>query len=342
MVGHTEEPSAFSLLRLGHMGEYFAPVLNLIDPSEVIDVEIVPGFRLRRPTVEQKAIWLAYLDRSYIFPPRHVAQTPREYYEFDATFVKAGNGTRLQRTPLKEQEWRYFVIEFGTAEDDLNAFHALRPLLNASVPEIRTSSTLASGTEAGLGGGGPFTPVETIFWIEMFFDESQRTPAKVTSADVSRYRESFEALRGLTGEHPWVGEALRMLYDLGNVPHMHALRVLGLFTVLEALLLHQPGSHLTGDSLRHQLQTKMTLVERKMPFPLLRPYSASEVTNKTLWNKLYDARSAIAHGEHLDFKGTVEILGSLNDIRHFLRSAVKGVFAVAMDEPDLIRDLQAC
>lgn len=320
----------------------FAPVLNLIEPSECIDEEIVPGFRLRRPSDDQKAIWLAYLDRSYIFPPRHIAHTPRQFYELDAAFVPQGNGFTIRTTPLEEREWRYYVVEFDRTEESHNAFNTLRPLLNASVPEMRMSSVFVTGTEKGLGGGGPFTPVENVFWMEMFFDQDLRAPVRVDRGALRRFRQAFESLVSVSDAHPWIGEALRMFYDLNSVPHTHALRVLGLFTVLEALLLHQPGSHLTGDSLRHQLQTKMTLVEHRMPFPLERPGSASEATNRTLWAKLYDARSAIAHGEKLDYKGRFEILGSLRNVQHFLRSAVKGVFAVAISEPDLVRDLQAC
>jgi hypothetical protein len=120
---------------------------------------------------------------------------------------------------------------------------------------------------------------------------------------------------------------------------MDQLYPLGVFAVIESLLTHDPqGSH---DSLTHQIKGKMALLEKRFHNPL--DYSCfASAKSETIWGKLYSYRSAIAHGDTPDFKGTLSVLKDQMTAVSFLDSAAKALLRHALEEPELILDLRPC
>jgi hypothetical protein len=108
---------------------------------------------------------------------------------------------------------------------------------------------------------------------------------------------------------------------------------------LEMLLTHNPNDKDVGDSLSHQISTKVALLERRLAKPL--NYAVlSEAKSTVVWKKLYAFRSAIAHGGTADFKGALSILQSPQAATEFLAEATALILRHALDEPALFDSLK--
>jgi hypothetical protein len=108
------------------------------------------------------------------------------------------------------------------------------------------------------------------------------------------------------------------------------------FTVLEGLLTHAPKEN-AGDSLNHQLSTKIPLLFHRMEKPPEQKRFGSIELGK-LWKRLYGVRSQIAHGDAPDLKG----LGSFDDVHQYVYLSMKALLRLALRESQLVYDLRAC
>ena len=122
--------------------------------------------------------------------------------------------------------------------------------------------------------------------------------------------------------------------------HGH-LPFLGHFALIEALITHDPRQH--GDSLNHQLSTKMPLLMRRFCRPLELPSNFKVTDLRTLWKRLYEVRSIVAHGERADFtKGRLRELHDFNTVFKFVRASLKRLIIQSLQEPTLVFDLKIC
>jgi hypothetical protein len=136
-----------------------------------------------------------------------------------------------------------------------------------------------------------------------------------------------------------------MYHDLAQMGFFTAgrgetrLYVLGLFGVIESLLTHDPkGGY---DRLTHQIKTKVKLLNERFSTPL--DYSAFDnLPSDKIWKPLYSFRSAIAHGRIPTFDRDLRVLKDERTAVEFLRKAAKTLLRHALEEPQLVLDLQAC
>lgn len=160
--------------------------------------------------------------------------------------------------------------------------------------------------------------------------------------DARSYQEKIEALAAIQEKAEQA--VVRVYNDFVRIslgPRSGELVLLGHFALIEALITHEPSK--SGDSLSHQLSTKMPLIMRRFELPLqLDSYFSIGDPNR-LWKKLYGIRSRIAHGERVDARpGFLGDLRDLDTIFKFVRDALKRLIIYAMHEPQLIFDLKAC
>jgi hypothetical protein len=159
------------------------------------------------------------------------------------------------------------------------------------------------------------------------------------------YRDKMEDLAAKAGPIAEAEETVVRVYGdfarLSFGPRSGHLVLLGHFALIEALITHDP--HKLGDSLNHQLSNKMPLLMRRFDVPLNpSPHFAID-DPKTLWKRLYEVRSIIAHGGRLNFKkGHLRELGDIDSVQSFVRTALKRLIVQAMYEPQFVFDLKAC
>jgi len=113
------------------------------------------------------------------------------------------------------------------------------------------------------------------------------------------------------------------------------------FGLIEALITHKPEVGL--DSLVHQVSTKMPLLSRRFRNPV-DPTEFFKITDpEKIWKKLYEVRSAFAHGGMVDFKqGQLSQLVDFQSVERFVYLSLKSLLKQALREPDLIFDLKSC
>ncbi|MBL7139974.1 MAG: hypothetical protein ISS74_03610 [Planctomycetes bacterium] len=304
-------------------------VLNFVDVTVTLPVEVLPGCIFRRATdgeVESfKRFFLCHGDRGRRAITMLQSDPPQSY------------GQNWQ--PLDRRQWRYWVIETtrgnGLMEVGM-ASHLThvelrcdRFFINLPTPERMEA--------AGQLSGNPLC-VFSLFGLPQ--------PLRLDKAVLEDIRQTGESLAKLdTERHKPIRATIEMNYSLADMGFFDQgsgevrLFVLGLFGVIESLITHSPKAG--HDSLTHQIKTKMNLLNRRFDEPL--DYSCfDDGPPDTLWSRLYSYRSAIAHGGQADFGGKHQVLKDERTVTTFLRYTAKALLRYALREPDLVLDLRAC
>jgi hypothetical protein len=71
-----------------------------------------------------------------------------------------------------------------------------------------------------------------------------------------------------TQEFAGIHRAAQLFSDLRELHSSSTFIPLGLFAIIELLLTHNPGDKEIGDSLSHQIATKIPLVNNRLPTPI--------------------------------------------------------------------------
>lgn len=137
-----------------------------------------------------------------------------------------------------------------------------------------------------------------------------------------------------------IDHAIRQFVDLKALPRYSGLTIIGLFSIIESLITHNPKQNVE-DSLNHQIKTKIPLLRKKFQRTLDYKKHFAFTDEKKLWGSLYDFRSKIVHEGNENIGKTKE-LKSLDNITDFLKETVKLLILFALKEPQLITDLKEC
>jgi hypothetical protein len=106
-------------------------------------------------------------------------------------------------------------------------------------------------------------------------------------------------------------------------------------------LTHAPNPDDRYDSITRQIKQKLALLNKRWNPPL--DYSAfPALSHHKVWSKMYEYRSAIAHGSTPNFVGELSALGKAEDANLLISEAVKKTIYQALKEPQLLADLQDC
>lgn len=164
----------------------------------------------------------------------------------------------------------------------------------------------------------------------------------VRSEDIGAIRKCYILLEALETKYPEIKRAFLMLNDLRDLPWRSDCETLGLFSIVEILVTHRPRSSDAGDSITHQVSTKLPLLMNCFAPPIDPSPRFGQSKPATIWNKLYDYRSNLAHGSELDFASKLIVLGHAENVRGFLREITAALLRHSLVEPELLRDLRAC
>jgi hypothetical protein len=148
----------------------------------------------------------------------------------------------------------------------------------------------------------------------------------------------YGRLVDVENEHPQIWHSARLYMDIPDRLEHSELKTLGLFAVLESLLTHNPRGD--EDSISHQIRSKVALVEKRLERAI--DYSAfGSARPETIWQRLYEFRSRIAHGTPVSFDRQLQVLDDGDTVERFMWHAVRSVLRGALKEPSLFIDLKA-
>lgn len=302
----------------------FSFVMNIAS-LEAESYDIAPGCVLRRASKGEGAHIKAKLELFYAIegmPDLSGAVWEKKLH--------ASNSIEM----LPPKEWRYFVIGFeagnGPIEDLQRAF-------DVAACELEIGFTFCRLAENNQALALLWRPDHVFHTLAAGrFDESFFV--KVASSDV----EEIVSLYSLWGSCDRGTLAIAsQLVTLKSLPYLSPLRFLGYFALLESLLTHAPKPEDRYDSIIRQVKKKLALLDARWTSKI--DYrSFAGLTPEHVWAKMYEYRSAVAHGGTPDFSGSLKSLGSPECALALIKNTLKAVIRQSLAEPQLLRDLREC
>ena len=308
-------------------------VLNSIEVTHPLPYEISPGIRLARASSEQVQKIKRRLES--LLGDGHFGWS--QFYE--CVFEKSPeNADAMMSRPLAPNQWRYYIIEtddYGKMNIDLQ--HAS----NASLIPLDTCSV----TFMNNGGFG----WRTGSLHYHFFGKTFEPPIEIGSDELADLTNSYNQYIQITGgtggktEFPEILRAQDLLDSLSLIPTYSDFHILGLFAIIEMLITHNPKLEDRGDSITHQMQSKIPLLSKRFIHKPTPEQFFGNASEKKTWSALYKYRSAIAHGGVADFgSAELQILKDAHTAKAFLLDVVRKMIRHSFAEPVLFRDLRAC
>lgn len=306
----------------------FAFVVNPLELPASTPFELMSGHFLQRARDEQVEVIKRALATT---GPYFGLDVTGLLYEMESVEMKTASGIQGEYRPLPRDRWRYNVVTFAPN--------------NAHIHEIEEASNL---TDAPLnapllffnqGGRGGHAGRIANFFANWSFSVK---PLKVSDSEIGEIKVVFEAVRSVERDYPELRRAIRMFASLGSLPPHSDFHVLGLFMIIEMLITHNPKLEDRGDSITHQMKSKVPLLSRRFSRPLNYHKYFGQSAEDEVWEALYGYRSAIAHGGIPDFKKKYKVLRDTETAKSLLEEAVRALLRHSLNEPQLYRDLREC
>ncbi|MGA4423275.1 HEPN domain-containing protein [Ralstonia pseudosolanacearum] len=260
-------------------------------------------------------------------------------WEWDYRLDPVNN--QLTRAKLPKEEWMYYVVktcDLGLSNQNLNLASSIceTPLDAGTLTFIK----MADGNTAS--GAGPYRIANLFFAPDM-------NPARIVERqqleEISAvYGQFMDVTGGVFGEgqFPEIRRAIETFDSLSSLPKFSDFNIIGLFAIIEMLVTHNPKLEDRGDSITHQMQSKIPLLMRRFDRSVNYQQYFSTDSSKKIWSALYKYRSAIAHGGQVVFEKDMQILKSPDCVREFMRDVVKALLRHSLREPQLYADLREC
>ena len=296
----------------------YAFVVNVASlPSEAYT--IAPGHVLRKataPEIIEIKRWIEHLSGTSAFlPALWEAQVPMP--------------TRM--TILPQEAWRYYVIDFKGNNSvilDIQSAADLAPV------ELEIGFTMAGQGGVTFNPGRLFHVLENAGFRNDFFVHFSATDLEITSTLCKQLQMSDDRVIDTNSLAREVG-------GLKGFSYGSPLRFLGYFAILESLLTHVPDPSDPYQSITRQIKKKITLLNRRWDRSIdYSPFAGTDP--ETVWTRMYEYRSLLAHGGKSDFSRKLGILGSHEQSLKLLKETVKAVIRHTLSESQLLFDLREC
>ena len=310
-------------------------ILNNIDVTYPLPYEISPGIRLDRASDERictikNRLQLLLGDGQ-----------PGWARFFEYAFEKSTENTNsVIMHPLPPDHWRYYIIEF---DDNGKLNIDLHLASNASLMPIENCSIRI------MNNGGFAWKIGA---LQNYFSgmEWEWGPPKIIEKTelldlAEAYHQYIHTTGGIGGnsDFPEILRALDLLDSLSLIPYNSDFHILGLFAIIEMLITHNPKLEDRGDSITHQMQSKIPLLSKRFTHKISPEKFFENTSEKKIWSALYKFRSIIAHGGVADFSsGDLQCLKNAQTAKTFLLDVVRKMIRHTFSEPVLYRDLRAC
>lgn len=318
--------------------QYFGVWAFVLNPQIVIEAELpfelAPNCSIDNASEEQRERIRKSL--SYLVSSHPMMTRPETFYESEIVYETTANSRSWHYKELPESKWHYYVV---TTPDNGSINHDLHLAANISDTPFDLAGLTFNKMGMGFRQGT----------LQNYFDIGAEHPvikvSRESLIDISLiYRSYLNATKGeLEGAtFPEIQRAMSMFDALSLLPKNSEFHVLGLFAIIEMLITHNPKLEDRGDSITHQMQSKIPLLSRRFSRPLDFSSFLSNVSEKTIWAALYKYRSTLAHGSVPNFQKDLNILKDASNAKAFLREVVKALLRHCLKEPQLYKDLRDC
>jgi hypothetical protein len=313
----------------------WAFVLNRIQIDAPLPFELAPGCVLDRPNAEEMEVIRLLLEtnaKPFSMVP------PADLYEQAQELTWEGNSAINRWTPLPEDSFRYFVVRV----EDQGARIDVQMIANLTGCPLDLSFFFQHG-------GGQHSSM-----LRMHHNLSVALFTNVPKVGQGHLREIASLLELSKGvcapiyncppdaPYPELARALQMSDSLDLLTPYSEFQVLGLFAIIEMLITHNPKLEDRGDSITHQMKSKIPLLSNRFDRQVDYPSRFGEASEAKVWSALYAYRSAIAHGGAPDFNKDLRVIKDAQTACGFLREVVNALLRHSLREPQLYRDIREC
>jgi len=304
----------------------FAFVLNvkkLIDDSPI---ELAPGYTLRRA----RELEVEYI-KEFI---------TKEFGRGSSTAIWETRPTASGKQPrLPKKLWRYFVIEFGDDDPNLDLLEsalAVAPTsLDIGFAKLRVDVKGVVRPACLYRAPSLFQSLSSLDMAGADRDDLMKSLGK---ADGEQINEIFLRMAAHDPATLDLSQVIELLLELKDLPRFSPLQILGYFAILESVLTHQPNPDDRYESITRQITQKLALLNRRW-HPVLEYSRFGGASHEKIWTKMYAYRSSIAHGREPEFKSQLALLQNAETANALIRDTVKKAVCHAYAEPQLVKDL---
>lgn len=303
----------------------FAFILNDFKYSGNIPYELIDGYYLDKASIKQRKFIKNTLNQQWDNLYKY------HFYEAKREKVEGKDETRSSQIPQKD--WRYWVINFDVKDHEVET---LKYVFNLIWERPITIGFISQN------GGFNYRPPILFNYYKNWNNKIQVTK-EIEERTFSLVPDYFSRLKELEIKREKMHQAHFDYEMLKSLPYGSKFKTLGYFTLIEMLITHKPDPSDSGDSLRKQLRNKMKLLNNRFQIKLIgNEYFQGEPNFTTIWNKLYDLRSEIAHGNNFDFSSYYQVLNSRKNVDAYLSCATRSLLQHSLFEPQLLADLKDC
>jgi hypothetical protein len=260
-----------------------------------------------------------------------------EYY-FEANFKKQIDPNKpgsvtFHPIELSEKDWKYFIIEYKKGQNQpIIKLSQTFLLLDKEIllgPEVLFKSVTWPRRQYFLSKEGTSIYLDEDFYIE------------IADEDASLIRKTYEMLLAHNDAIFALTQRLDQLNQLYSLPLYSPFRILGYFALIESILVHKPEPTDRFDSITKQIANKFNLLNNRFDKPIqYNDFFKNNMSNITVWRKLYQIRSQIAHEGKVNFeKDFADFKDQLN-LLFFLHRVIKRLLYQSLLEPELLRDIK--
>lgn len=235
---------------------------------------------------------------------------------------------------LERDLWKYYVV---TYEDQGTLLYKYQ--LASNLIDLVLAFDLFQFEKYETNYSFGYTP-DLVF--RFFSDHDIDTKHKITLENLQDIKWAYEKICSIEGHFHGILNSIYIFNSLRYLPNYNEFKILGLFTVIESLITHKPSSKETGDSITRQIKTKIPLLFNRIEGGIECPQEFENAKEETIWSRLYDYRSCIAHGKPSDFEKNLNLLKSPIIVQNLLIYCIKKLIFLALEDPKLIHDLKQC
>jgi Apea-like HEPN len=306
-------------------------IAELLDLRVDVPYDIMPGVRLCRGSPLQVKFIKDFVFRAAGFGEKRARLT----YELEQ---RAPDSSGKQWFDLPPESWRYFVFAFGEAGKQVSDFQIA---VSLGEPPLTIFSALT--TREPFGQGFAFSwSVDAIQVTDWYTPTQEPVRAIVDQATLAHITGTYDAVVRLdAAKYPGILRALSSFQATKRIARGSDLLALALFSIIEMLLTHNPNDKEIGDSLMHQIRTKIALLSERFVHKLDYSCFPDAKSADKVWSTLYSFRSRVAHGGEVDFaKNDLRLLVSRENALGFLQVATRRLLRHALEEPSLVEALK--
>jgi hypothetical protein len=304
---------------------HFAFIMNINHMVDAQSYTLMPGYELRRAVPNEVESIKKIIDQLPSDNP-----LVRHHSLWESRLPHEG---ALETLPA--DQWRYFVITFDGTIESAQKVADIQSAFNLGPVELEVGFT------AHLRSMGIEWAVQPSYFFHILRAARQGFFQDVRSDDIEAVKSIYLKIQQHDSSLFDARKTLSLLSQLKGFPHESPLRFLGYFAILESLLTHNPKPGDPYDSITRQIQKKVVLLDNRFERRIdYKPFGKAKP--ETIWSKMYDYRSCLAHGGTPDFRGDHAVLKDQEHALSLLKETVKSTIVQAMTEPQLLLDLREC